>query len=45
MERKTGEVSLDVPDGEYVNEISGETIAVKGGKLMSVGEPIIFKVR
>ena len=45
MERKTGEVSLDVPDGEYVNEISGETIAVKGGKLMSVGEPIIFKAR
>ena len=45
MERKTGEVSLDVPDGGYVNEISGETIAVKGGKLMSVGEPIIFKAR
>ena len=45
LERKSGEVSLNVPDGKYVNEISGETISVTDGKLTSKGKPMIFKVR
>ena len=45
LEKKSGEVCLDVPDGEYTDEIAGGTVTVSGRKLTTAGKPMIFKVR
>ncbi|MBR1842176.1 MAG: alpha-amylase [Oscillospiraceae bacterium] len=39
-----GEIPVSVPDGEYENLISGETVRVHSGKLNSEGKPIILKL-
>lgn len=41
----SAEVETDVPDGSYVNLIDGVEIAVKGGRLLCGGKPIIFKIK
>lgn len=37
-------VDTGLKDGTYVNLISDETLEIKGGKVYTAGEPIIFKV-
>ena len=44
MKCNSGEVSVNAPDGEYIEEISGEEITVSGGKVKCSGKPIIFEV-
>ena len=39
---KSGEISVDVPDGEYENLMTNELFAFKVEKLLSA-EPIIFE--
>ncbi len=45
MKGINGMARLDVPDGDYLNEIAGKTVSVKNGVLRTEGEPLIFKVR
>lgn len=44
MQSRSGKVEVKAPDGEYVNEIDGAKVTVKGGKLKSDSKPIIFCV-
>ncbi|MBQ6756277.1 MAG: alpha-amylase [Oscillospiraceae bacterium] len=39
-----GEIPVSVPDGEYENLISGESVLISGGKLRCEGKPIILKL-
>ena len=39
---KTGEIAVDLPDGNYVNRIDNSAVTVKGGKLISSGKPIVL---
>ena len=39
---KTGEIAVDLPDGNYVNRIDNSAVPVKGGKLVSSGKPIVL---
>lgn len=45
MQCNSSEVSVNAPDGEYIEEISGEKIMVSGGKVKCSGRPIIFKIK
>ncbi len=45
MEKKSGTVSVNVPDAEYVNLINDSTFTVTNGQLKVNGAPMIFKVR
>ena len=45
MKGKAGDTKINAPDGEYINEITGETITVRNGKIHATGKPIIFKVK
>ena len=35
-------VTVDAPDGDYVDLIGGESISVKNGKILCTGAPLIF---
>ena len=39
------EIKVQIPDGSYVNLISGETVAVRKGVLSADGKPVILKVK
>lgn len=41
---KSCDVSIDVPDGEYVNEIDGRKFRIEKGHFKADGQPVIFKV-
>ena len=43
LKAKNGEVVVDLPDGDYENLIDGTKKAVKDGRLMTDGTPIIIK--
>ena len=44
LRSRSGEVALEVPDGNYENRIDGSSVAVREGRLRCEGRPIIFKV-
>lgn len=44
MQGKSVSVEVRVQDGEYINEIDGTKVTVKGGRLHSDGAPMIFRV-
>jgi len=39
------EMKTDIPDGNYTDLISGETLAVENGMVKTEGKPYIFKLR
>lgn len=41
---KSGEVLVDVVDGEYKNLLTEEVVVVRDGKVSLTSEPIIFDV-
>lgn len=45
MQCKSAEVEVNAPDGEYIEQISGEKITVSGGKVTCSGKPMIFKIK
>ncbi len=45
MEGKRCQAKVNVPDGEYVNEITGKKVTVKNGVYQTEGKPVIFRVR
>lgn len=44
LKAKPYEVTVDAPDGEYEELISGGTVRVAGGRLAGTGEPVIIRV-
>ena len=42
LQGKAGELAVDLPDGNYVNQIDDGAVTVKDGKLLSDGTPIIL---
>ena len=40
---KSADVKVDLPDGDYKNEISGETVTVSNGKIHCNGKAIIIR--
>lgn len=42
---KSGEISVNVPDGEYEDLMTHELIAVYNGKIRLSAEPIIFDLK
>lgn len=45
MRGKKETVTVNAPDGGYINEIDGRQVTVREGKLSSDGEPMIFRVK
>lgn len=45
LKSKSADVKVDLPDGDYKNEISGETVAVSNGKVHCNGKAIIIRKR
>ena len=45
LKSKSADVKVDLPDGDYKNEISGETVAVSNGKIHCNGNAIIIYTR
>lgn len=43
LKSKSAEVKVDLPDGDYKNEISGETVTVSNGKVHCNGKAIIIR--
>lgn len=43
LKSKSADVKVDLPDGDYKNEISGETVAVSNGKIHCNGNAIIIR--
>lgn len=43
LKSKSADVKVDLPDGDYNNEISGETVAVSNGKIHCNGNAIIIR--
>lgn len=43
LKSKSADVKVDLPDGDYKNEISGETVAVSNGKVHCNGNAIIIR--
>lgn len=44
LKSKSADVKVDLPDGDYKNEISGETVAVSNGKIHCNGNAIIIRM-
>lgn len=44
LKAKPGEVTVDAPDGEYEELISGGTVRVAGGRIAGTGDPVIIRV-
>ena len=42
LKAKCAEVAVPLPDGEYLNHIGGNTVAVKGGKVYCDGTPLLL---
>lgn len=42
LKGKQGEVKVPLSDGAYTNQIDGQPVQVKDGKLLCSGEPIVF---
>ncbi len=46
LDSRAGEVrlpeKLEIPDGDYTDLIGGETVSVRGGRLVCSGRPLIF---
>jgi len=40
----SAEVKVDLPDGNYTNQLNGNIVAVADGKIICDGEPIVFSV-
>ena len=45
LKSKSADVKVDLPDGDYKNEISGETVTVSNGKIHCNGNAIIIYTR
>ena len=45
LKSKSADVKVDLPDGDYKNEISGETVTVSNGKVHCNGNAIIIYTR
>lgn len=43
LKSKSADVKVDLPDGDYKNEISGETVTVSNGKIHCNGKAIIIR--
>lgn len=43
LKSKSADVKVDLPDGDYNNEISGETVTVSNGKIHCNGKAIIIR--
>lgn len=43
LKSKSADVKVDLPDGDYKNEISGETVTVSNGKIHCDGKAIIIR--
>lgn len=43
LKSKSSDVKVDLPDGDYKNEISGETVTVSNGKVHCNGKAIIIR--
>lgn len=43
LKSKSADVKVDLPDGDYKNEISGETVTVSNGKVHCNGKAIIIR--
>lgn len=43
LKSKSADVKVDLPDGDYENEISGETVTVSNGKIHCNGKAIIIR--
>lgn len=43
LKSKSADVKVDLPDGDYKNEISGETVTVSNGKIHCNGNAIIIR--
>lgn len=43
LKSKSADVKVDLPDGDYKNEISGETVTVSNGKIHCDGRAIIIR--
>lgn len=43
LKSKSEDVKVDLPDGDYKNEISGETVTVSNGKIHCNGKAIIIR--
>ena len=43
LKSKSADVKVDLPDGDYKNEISGETVTVSNGKVHCNGNAIIIR--
>lgn len=39
---KSGTVTVRFPDGDYTNQLSGETVTIKDGKIRCTGNPIVI---
>lgn len=42
---KTGDLQIELPDGEYTNLLSDEEVTVEEGKIKLVKEPVIFNIK
>jgi len=42
LKAKSASVAVPLPDGEYLNHISGSAVTVKGGKLRCDGTPLLL---
>lgn len=40
----SADVKVDLPDGNYTNQLNGNIVAVADGKIICDGEPIVFSV-
>ena len=45
LRSRSGPVPVSLPDGDYENQVDGETVSVRGGILLCQGKPIILTVR
>lgn len=43
LKSKSADVKVDLPDGDYKNEISGETVTISNGKVHCNGKAIIIR--
>ena len=45
LKGKKCEAKVNAPDGEYVDEITGDRVVVKNSILNTTGKPVIFKIK
>jgi len=44
MEQKQTEISLEIPDGSYMNQLTGEAVEIQEGKLKLMSQPVIIEI-